>query len=172
MTIQKRPADLISQTFSDEINQTLKQLYNLSLPKGYPIFQGQGLAVVGSDLYKTPFVACISIPLPITVDEATEFYDGWMKFQDKALLIPSCQPADLKAELIKHVVEEAYKKNINLDLNLKLSAFWTSQLKEAGVSFQEQVKKNKRNVVTGFFSLFNADKKCILFNYEIGSRIV
>ena len=173
MKIYTKSADHISQDFLNEIEHTIDGCHELCIPAGFPLPIEQGLTIVGSELYDPPFVACISIPMPRTVDEASQMYWRWMKLVSQALQLPdvSVTPVDVRNQLIDMIINDSYKCDINPDRITQLGAFLVSHLKGNGLSFDEQVKRNKQHIVTGHFFLITKDNRIHIFSDEVGHRM-
>ena len=172
MHIYERLADIISAGFLFELKHTIADFHESSVVKGFPIPPGHGLAVLGSESYSSPFVACITIPVPQTLDEASQLCAGWMNFVSQALqnLDDDLSPTDIRDLFMSIVIAESRKCGINPEFNMKLGAFWVSHLKNSGVSFDEQVSRNKQVEVTGHFYLHTSYNKCLLFSEKVGYR--
>ena len=173
MQICTKLANYISQNFLNEIEHTINGCHELSIPAGFPISSEQDLTIVGSELFDPPFVACIGIPVPRTVDEASQMYWRWMKLVSQALQLPdvSVTPVDVRNQLIDMIINDSYKCDINPDRIAQLGTFWVSHLKDNGLSFDEQIKRNKRQVVIGRFFLLTNNNHIFIFSDEVGHRM-
>jgi hypothetical protein len=166
-------SEIISQEFLFELTRTVNKFHELGVVPGSPLVAAHGLAIIGSESYDPPFIACISIPVPLTTGEASQLHGEWMKLVSKARRLPnlSVTPADVRDQVIDMIINDSHKGEINPDRNMQLGAFWVSHLLEIGLSFDDQVKRNKQHIVTGHFSLVTNDNKCILLNEEVGHRM-
>ena len=96
-----------------------------------------------------------------------------MKLVSQALQLPgvSVTPVDVRNQLIDMIINDSYKCDINTDSITQLGAFWVSHLKDNGLSFDEQIKRNKQYVVTGHFILITKDNRILMLSREVGHRM-
>ena len=163
---------LISQDFLFELKHTIDKFHESSVGSGFPLFPEHGLAILGAESYKPPLVMCISIPLPRTVAEARRMYNSWGELESKMLQLPSMNlsTADIRNKFVNDTIDELYRHGVNSAYIQRLGEYWVYHLKSNGISFDEQVKRNKKREVTGHFSLITKSNKCYLLSEEVGYR--
>jgi hypothetical protein len=165
--------DHISQQFLYKIERSIEKFYQLSLIPGFPVFSHQGLAVLGSELYDPPLIICLTIPLPVTISEATLLHNEWKEFESKSINVNQklMSFSDLMTQFIDILIKQMHEQEINMSHIRKLSGLWIAYNEKNNLSLIQQVEKNKSNKVNAYFSLINQENKCCLFRHELGRRM-
>jgi hypothetical protein len=168
-----RLANLVSQKLLFELKQAINNFHESSVTSGFPLVPEHGLAILGSELYSPPLVMCITIPAPLIIDEARCMYNSWTDLESTMLQLPniSVSAADIRNQFIKDTIVELHEHGVNPAYISRLGEFWVAHLKNNGLSFDEQVKRNKKHEVTGHFSLITNSNKCCLLTEEVGHRM-